>query len=168
MKEGDVLLYKGGNNILQKSIRIVTNSEFVHTGIIESMEYDNNVWTAQAYYNGFVKRFYFKTDLQALIDSGKVVIRSPNVKLIGLPDYVEKYLGIGYGFFQLVVILIKRYTGITIYKDGLRNLICSEVTGRLLYDGSGGKIDLPKEFNKPFDELTPEDLAVSKQLTSSS
>ena len=163
MKPGDVILYKGVDNLLQRCIKKVTKSEFVHCGVVISVVGDN-VWTAEAYYNGFVKRFYYKGELQAMINLGNIVMKRPKVPIKDMISHVEKYLGIEYGFFQLIVILIKRYTGVTIHKNGLKKLICSEAVSRVLYDASGKKLDFQKEFEKGYDLITPADIGFSEQL----
>ena len=45
---------------------------------------------------------------------------------------------------------------------GANRLICSEAVARILYDSSKKKINFQKEYDKPYDLVTPQDIFVSK------
>jgi len=157
---GDVILCKPNGKAIQNIICKVTKSKYCHVGIITDVSADNKYFImAEAINNGFVYNSYnTETKLQTAD-----VYRSKR-KLYDVSNIINKYIGKPYGWMQLIAILIKKYTGLNISKDGIKHLICSEAVARVLYDASKKKINFEEEFFKPYDYITPEDISKSKFL----
>ncbi|MDX1702096.1 MAG: hypothetical protein R3250_15835 [Melioribacteraceae bacterium] len=165
LKIGDVVLFRGARkSIVSRMISKVTNSQFSHVGIIYSLKSDGSICIAEALWEGFVINHYSKEEMYFLFP--RLQIKRTNI-LLGqekIQNEIIKYKGISYGFSQLFAIWIHRITGKEIIKNGLQDLICSEVVARVLYDCSGGTINFEKEFGIPFDYISPAQIARSTQL----
>jgi hypothetical protein len=120
----------------------------------------------EALKDGFVKGDYETWWLNVQIEKGNAKKGHTTVELKDVQVHCESYLGNGYGFFDLWNILIYilfRKNSFT-FNPGSKRLICSEAVARVLYDASNKEIDFVKEFGKPYDMVTPADLAMSKQI----
>lgn len=159
MKKGDVVLFKNQGGFIANSISKVTGSEFVHVGIIFDMNKDS-VYIAEAKNKGFILNVYNK---KLLNDKSKYIIKRPKHRLTQIKKVIIQYIGNDYGFLQLLNIMIYRYLHIRLPGDGVDTLICSEVIARVLFD-CNSKINLEKEFDTPFDYITPELINKSKYL----
>lgn len=141
-----------------------------HTGIITSNDNDKLI-IAEALDDGFIENSYSEKDLISL------AIRKENTIEFGVPQVkvhskllravVGKYLGSGYGWFDILAIYLYFKFGFkfpNFMRTRAKKLICTEACARVLYDISKKKIDIAKEFNKNFDLLTPMDIYLSKYI----
>lgn len=160
-KVGDVILFKSNGNFIEDAICYVTRSEYCHVGIVSEV-HQYHIVVAEALTSGFTKRNH---GIKALSEKpDKFTVLRSKKKLTDINKHIDKYLGTTYGFIQLVAILLYRYTGYNVYDNGTKELICSEAVARVLYDSSQQLLNFEEEFLKPYDYITPADIAVSKQL----
>ena len=110
------------------------------------------------------KNYYSKNGLEDLISKDKALIKSPINKLDNIKEEADKYLGLKYSPTDILNILTGTLFGYTLFNTTTYKMTCGEVVARILYDSSNKKINISSEFNKYFDEITPMDLFLSKQI----
>ena len=163
-KEGDVVNFSWNGNLYQKVIRLYNRIKYgsdyiwTHTGIIG--EINSSIMIFEALDDGFAPFEYDEWWLDAKVKEGVIeVLRPKNVYNI---EQLRKYIGRPYAWFDIVRIFVAIF-GIKL-KGSAKRLICSEAVARGLYDISNKKINLAKEYDKPYDLITPMDIHLSKQL----
>jgi len=161
---GNIYLWHG-KGIISRLIRFFTKSHWNHVGIIANEKKDR-VLIYEALGNGFKCSWYEKEWINNRIKENVVKIGTPKKELIDVLKICKKYEDRPYGFIGIWNILINTILGkdSILYKKGDKKLICSEGVVRVLYDASNKKIDFEKEFKKDFDEITPHDISISKQI----
>lgn len=170
---GQVVLFKG-KGVYSSLIRLANkihypkslDRDWTHAGIISVVDESlGTVLIGEALNDGFVESTFGIGELNTLIQQGKAIIGTPKQELDDVELVIQGYLGSPYGWLNILHIAIYTITGKTAFKFlGAKDLICSEVVCRVLYDCSNKKIDFTKEFGKPYDIITPQDLYVSKQI----
>ena len=169
IQTGDVLLCAYNDTLFSKLIawrnRFYNKSPYSHAAIIISEEDElGMVKVAEALGKGFVISDYELWWLENQFKIGRIGLYRPNQPLKNIYENAKKYEGTGYGWLAIFYIglsLIDKDA--PLISDGAKHLICSEAVARILYDSSKS-IDFEKEFGKPFDFITPDDLSKSKFL----
>ena len=166
---GQIINFKWYDGPMQKLIAFGNKIKygdkgFTHSGIIYSVDNDY-VTIAEALNQGFVLTKYEIWWLTAQYENDKLAIGKAKEKLTNVQKNIEQYLGRPYAWFDIFNIALWYLFGKTSFKfnSGSKRLICSEAVSRVLYDCSKS-IDFEKEFKKNFDEITPQDLYISKQI----
>jgi len=166
-KVGQILNFKWYDGLFGKAIRYYNNliykeDGFTHTAIIIDVK-DEFYVIAEAIGSGFTISDYEGWWVEGKVKEGKISVGTAKKDLVAVKSLAEKYKGTRYGYLWLPLIFIfgKKALWIT---DGTKSLICSEAIARLLYDASDRQIDFSKEFKKPYDFITPQDLYISKQI----
>lgn len=154
LKVGDIILYKSGKSFIAKIIKIVTTSPYHHAAI-----YVGNGKVAESLAKGFVIKQRNKDWLKN--ENLNHVFRPRNKKLYprSVKRNVLKYLGRGYGFLDLVEILVYKLSGYRVFKSRSKRLICSEAVAQIYLDLG---IDLVP--GKNLDLVTPADISQSQEL----
>lgn len=164
LKQGDILLYrKNPSNFISRAIAMATGSSYSHVGILSSQNDDSTV-VAEALDKGFTLTRNNTIEYMQRIEDGDVLVLRSKEPLEFIKEYILKYLGRPYGFFDIFAILIYTFTKKMVFKGTANRLICSEAVARILYDASNKKIDFSKEYNKPYSYITPDDIFMSKHL----
>jgi hypothetical protein len=163
INQGDVVLFRKNNSLISKAISFITSSSYTHAGIVYSS--DDEIITAEAQAKGFVLIKRSKEEFYSLIENRDISILRTRFPLQNIKEHIDMMLGTKYGYLDLLKILIYKLTGRKVFKESTKSVICSEAVARLLYM-SNNKIDLSKEFSKPFDLISPDDLNQSKFLIS--
>ncbi len=169
-KVGQAVLFNDSSNFFSKIITKYNLSNYgkskcVHAGIIARVHPDKIlIYEAKSFIDGFEGYYYEIKELEEKIKEGSVIIKESKVKLNDVLGNCERYVGIKYGFLDILMIGFYWLTRFKISLTGRNRLICSEAVVRVLYDSSNKKIDFEKEFNKPYDLITPMDIYKSKQL----
>jgi len=165
-KRGQVLNFTWNNfygNIIQiYNLRTYGKRGPTHSAIIGKVK-PYSVLVYQALNQGFVISEFGKGELDNYLKSGHMKVGTPIKKLTYVKKNANKYLGNEYGWTDIVDIALYSLFGIKI-RGNSKQLICSEAVSRVLYDSSNKQINFEKEFNKPFDLITPSDLQNSKQI----
>lgn len=133
-----------------------------HCGIIIEVS-KNEVLIAEAIAKGFVITWYPKWFMDEKISENKITIGESKIPLRNIKKITYSYEGTPYSWVDAFGILLSLF-GIIIKLTGAKKVICSEIVCRILYDASNKKLDFEKEFDKPFDRITPTDIFLSKQL----
>ena len=138
---------------------------WTHAAIITEVKNDK-VLVHEAIRNGFVKRYYDKSELLIKLKQKEIIIGETKIKLKNVKKYAEKYEGRGYGFLDIFHIILYWLFGTKakFLFTGSQYLICSEAVSRILYDASNKKINFEKEFLIPYDLIEPMHLWQSKQI----
>jgi hypothetical protein len=164
LKAGQIFFWNGGNEgILGKAItyfnmKTFGRSDCTHCGIISYVG-DYAIEIYEAGNKGFFPREVSKEwFLQPQVSLGEC-----KESLKDVHKNCLKYENTRYGWFDLFLIAVKHYTGISLSLTGEKRLICSEAVCRVLYDCSRS-IDFQKEYKIPFDLITPEHIFLSKQV----
>jgi len=163
LKEGDIVLFRKNKSFISKAIAMATGSSYTHVGVIASIN-KNVVKIAEALDKGFVLTKHTKHLFIDRVKNRELLILSSRKKLTDVKNHILKYLGKPYGFFDLFLILIYIITGKKLAKGTSNKLICSEAVAKVLYDSSHKRLNLSKEFDKPYSYITPDDIFNSKQL----
>lgn len=166
MKVGDVVFFEGDGFFSSciKHYNMINYycSGWTHVGIITEIKKDN-VLINEALSNGFVRNTYSISYVEERIKEGTMKLKTPKKRLTKVKEHADKYLGRGYGWFDIFGITISMLTGFKFLKiTGANKLICSEAVSRILYDSSNKKINLSRELNKPYDLITPMDIYLSE------
>lgn len=138
---------------------------WTHSSLISEIKGDD-VIVYEALSKGFTKNTYTKQQLLGWIENGNMIVGECKYKLTNVKKTCEKYLGTPYGFldiFNIGLYLIFKKYAFTI-STGTKQLICSEVTARILYECSKKKVDFEIEFDKSFDKIAPIDLYYSSYI----
>ena len=147
---------------MSKAIALVTTSSRTHAGVVYAID-ARFVYVAESQKEGFVIVPYEIDYFEDLL-GGRILTRRSRVPIKEVQLIIDKYVGLKYGFLDLIFILLYVITGKILFKDTTKRLICSEAVARVLYDCSKKSINFEKEFNKPFSYITPDDLNQSIQL----
>ncbi len=136
-------------------------SDCIHVGIIAGIREDE-VLIYEATEKGFVSSWYPNYWLNARIKEGKVKIGECNEPMKDVYGNCETYKGIGYGWLDIIGLGLHYLFGYKIRGvSGTNALICSEAVTRVIYD-STKKVNFAKEFNIPYDAITPQHIFLSK------
>ena len=166
-KTGQIVFFKSnglfGNLIGSYNLIKYGENLTTHVGIITEVK-KNEVLIHEALSDGFVKNYYEKWWLENKIESEEVFIKSSKIKLVNVLKNSEKYLGKGYAWFDIFSIGLALILRFKINFTGANKLICSEAVSRILYDSSDKKINLEKEYDKPYDLITPQDIVYSEYI----
>jgi hypothetical protein len=168
LKVGDILNFAYADTLFSKLIRFRNrfyyNSPYTHSAIITNVE-DGIIEVAEAINKGFTISDYSYNWLSDRIHNGTIIVGRTSKELSNIRENATKYSGIRYGWGAIFFISLSLLSRQSIkWSDGVKSLICSEAVSRILYDSSNKKINFELEFNKPYDEITPDDLANSKQI----
>ena len=164
LEVGSVVLFrKVESSWLSKWIAKATGSSWTHAGMIYSIS-NTEVITAEALATGFTLVTRDLEDFVKDIDEREIALLKSKHKLSDVKEVIEGTLGRPYGYLDLLLILVYTITGKRLFKGTANSLICSEVVARVLHVCSRNKIDLQKEFDKPWSYITPDDLFMSKNL----
>lgn len=167
-KIGQIVFFNW-NNPYMKLIRLFNLVRYkdlgwAHCGVITKVD-DETVQIHEALSSGFVKSDYPIEFMMGVIEQGICAIAETETELIDVEENADKYLGRGYGWFDIFGIfasLVLKWKFIKI--TGASKLICSEAVARILYDSSNKEIDFEAEYDKPYDLITPMDIYLSKQV----
>ena len=166
-KVGQILNFKYYDGPFQRGIRyynrcVYGEDGFTHSAIITNVSAD---WIEIGEALGhFTVSNYERWWVEGKIKEGVISVGTACIQpLNNVKYYADKYVGIGYGFWAVLLIFIFGKYASKI-SDGVKSLICSEAVARLLYDASDKKIDFEPEFKKSYDMITPEDLFKSRQI----
>lgn len=162
MKIGDIVFFRKNESFVSRIISFVTGSSFSHVGMIYDIE-NKGVVIAEALAIGFHLSYYNTEDFLLKMATGKRLLKTGNLNPKKVKDAIDRKIGRPYGFVDLFRILVYKLTRKTIGEDCSRNLICSEAVARVINSANNNK-NLSKEFKKPFDFITPDDLFMSKHL----
>mgnify|MGYP007100083530 CR=1 FL=1 len=170
-KTGQILNFKYYDGVFQWLIAFANKHTYgekgyTHSAIISEIKEDS-IMVAEALSSGFNVYAYEEWWLDERVKDGTISIGNAGVELKDVKNTINKYLNRPYAWYDIFNIGFYFLFGKYAFKisDGSKALICSEAVCRVLYDCSNKKIDFEKEFNKPFDTITPEDLSKSKQIT---
>lgn len=167
-KVGDVVLFNWTGSIFMKLIGLYNKlsygeSKCTHAGIITMVNGDD-ILIGEAIDNSGPQEYaYSRSWLHEKIVEGIVTIKRPK-DVSSVPENFSKYKNIGYGWLDILAVGIYLLSGKKLALTKARKVICSELVVRILYDSSNKKIDFEKEFNKPYDLITPMDIYLSEQL----
>lgn len=170
-KTGQVVLFNNSNSIFTKLITFYNKTTYgfskcTHTGIIAQVEKDRVlIFEPVDIQDGFESYWYEKNWLDEKKKEGKILFVKPNNYVKNIKQICEKYEGIKYGVLDIFSIALFWATGLKLKTTGSKRLICSEAVVRVLYEASDKKIDFEKEFNKPYDLITPMDIFLSQQVS---
>lgn len=160
---GDVVLFRKNGSWISNAISAFTNGSYTHVGIISSVN-KAEVKLAEALQKGVTLSHYPLETFYAKIDNGSYEVIRSKVNLMNIKSIILKHLGTPYGFGDLLLIFISKFTGKILFKGSANKLICSEAVSRILYDASHKELNLSKEFDKPYSYITPDDIFMSNQF----
>jgi hypothetical protein len=176
MRPGDILLFNWDEGWFRNLIRAFNYQKYgisgwTHAGIIVNSDKDK-VLVYEALSTGFEdknylgeKNHYDKAFIKKEVKSGHILVMRPKKKVYNVKEYSDRYLGSPYGWADIIgLVLFSCFKFRFLKLTGAKKLICSEAVVRCLYDASNKQIDFEKEFNKPFDYITPTDIYLSKQV----
>jgi hypothetical protein len=170
LKVGQVMNSKGrgffGTLIrLRNKLAYGKVESWTHSAIITEVKEDE-VLIHEALTKGFTCKYYKKTDIEEKIRDRVYIIGETKVPLKDVKKLAKKYEGVGYGFKDIVHIILYWLFGTRakFMFTHAQHLICSEAVSRILYDASGKKIDFEKEYAIPYDLIEPMHLWQSKQI----
>lgn len=159
----DAILFRKNDSFISKEIAKITGSSYTHAGIVMEIK-PNYIKIGEALSKGFTEVEYSLDDFTALFDNDKIIIKRAKCKIEQTDYYANQYIGKPYGYFDIIAIFFYEKFKIIIHEDTVNSLICSEADARVLFDCSLNKLDLSKEFKKPFSYITPDDIFNSTQL----
>lgn len=140
-----------------------------HVGHIV-LEEEDRVLIAEAGPKGYLVQgnWYSKSWLDEKIKQGYVKLGETKEKLTNVYENALKYEGIKYSWINIIFHGINLYLKMIgkkpiNYTDGIKLLHCSEGESRLIYDSSK-KTDFAREYNIPFDDISPAHIFLSKQI----
>jgi hypothetical protein len=173
-KVGDCVQFKNNGNPFMWGIQLYNLRKFKeqgpnHVGIISRIE-GNTIWIAEAIGTVPFQEFEYDVNwIEARVKEGKMWIQRSTVPLKNVYEVIQCYFGRKYDWIAIWGILFKFLFGfhspISKKFKGEDMLICSEAVFRILYDCSGHKIDVLKEYGiKEADWVTPMHLFKSKFL----
>lgn len=166
-KTGDLVFFKGesfySNLIYSYNYIKYGKKGYSHAGIITKIKKDTVV-IHEALGSGFQANDYEKWWLNNKISLGDISIKQTKIKLTNVYKNAEKYYGREYAWSDIFFIGLAFLTRFKFSITGANRLICSEAVSRILYDSSNKKLNLSKEYNKPYDLITPQEVYLSKFL----
>lgn len=152
---GDLVLFSN-SGLFDKLVKFFTSCEYSHAGVILELK-EKYVVVGEAWGNGFDIRKRKYSELE------KCRVRRPKEALLNIRENMLKYVGRPYDKLNIFGLVLFRFLGIKLFKTSANAMTCSEFSARFFYDASK-KINFEKEFQKPYDYITPADLSKSKQL----
>jgi hypothetical protein len=166
-KVGQIFFWNNSDSLFGKIITLYNNKVFgrsdcVHCGIISEVEKDR-VLIHEAGDNGFNSSWYKITWLDERIKDGKVKIKETIEPLTNVFNNCEKYVGIGYGWLDIITIAIGFLTGFKISLTDKNKIICSEAVSYVIYDSSK-QVNIAAEYGLAPDQVTPMHIFLSQQL----
>ena len=174
--KGDIVQFYDTNSIFSKVIQLYNRLKFgergpTHTGMVVRNS-GNEVEIIEATAKGSIVTVISKELLKQEIFAGNIAIQRQNkTKNFSVTDVMLihlKYLGVPYGYFDILGIATRFLFGFTPklvkFFKGKKMLICSELVVRALYDLNKGKVDFEEEYGIPFDFITPMHIYKSKQV----
>ncbi len=169
-KSGSVVLFNKNKSIFTKLITAFNyanygESKCTHAGIIARIERIKVlIFEPVNLKEGFCGYWYKRKYFNEQIKKGKIVIGIPNRYVKNVFKHAMKYRDTKYGILDILAIAFFWLTRLKINPTGAKKLICSEAVVRILYDSSNKAINFEKEYNKPYDLITPCDIYYSKQI----
>ncbi len=139
---------------------------WAHNGIITKVNRES-VIIQEAVSKGFIENVYSKKYLISRMIKKTVDIKETKKRLVFVHKNAKRYEGRPYGYLDIISLMFSLVLGKwSIGLTGAKQLICSEAVARVLYDSSIKKINFSKEYDKPYDLITPQDMYISKELKS--
>jgi len=169
-KSGSAVLFNKNESIFTKLITAFNHANYgeskcTHAGIIAKIERRKIlIFEPVNLREGFVGYWYDRKYFESLIQSGEILIGQPNNYVTHVLKHAKKYENTKYGILDIFAIAFFWLTGFKIKTTGAKKLICSEAVVRILYDASKKRINFEREYNKPYDLITPMDIYLSKQI----
>ena len=169
-KVGQVVLFNNTSSFFSKIITKYNLSNYgeskcVHAGIIGNIIGNGFfIYEAKSLKDGFSGYVYVKKELEDKIKDGSIIIKESKVKLNNVLGNCKKYVGIGYGILDVLMIGLYWLTRIKISLTKAKKIICSEAVIRILFDSSQKKIDFEEEYDCSYDLIDPMKIYLSKQL----
>jgi hypothetical protein len=144
------------------------SSDVTHTGIVAD-ETKDQVLIFESVPKGFVSSWYDKSWLVEAEKRGTVKFKETKKRLTKVLDTCKKYEGTPYGYINLVfhginLVLSLLFLNKFKYSDGIVAGHCSEMVSRVIYDSSNKSIDFEKDYDKSFDQITPQEIYMSSQM----
>ena len=168
-KIGQIYFWRSTDDLFGKAINYFNNKSFpnnewlpTHVGIITDIR-GQDVLIHEAGQNGFSSSLYWSTNLDKAIEKGSCKIGECNEKLTDVFENAEKYVGIGYGWLDIISLAIQYFTGLDLFDTGKNKIICSEAVNYVIYD-STKKVNFAAEYGISPDEITPSHIFLSKQV----
>lgn len=166
-KVGDIVFFKGKSTyswiIYSYNFMKYGEKGYSHVGIITKIKKDT-VIIHEALSSGFQANDYEIWWLNNKLKLGDINIRQTKLKLTNVFKNAETYYAKAYAWSDIFFIGLAFLTGFKFSITGANRLICSEAVARILYDSSNKKINFSKEYEKPYDLITPQDVFLSKYL----
>ena len=165
LKKGDIVFFNW-NNIGSIFVQIYNRLKYnktgpTHVGVIGSISGDD-VIIYEALSKGFTASAYSIKSLEE--QKGKVWFGRSKSKLSNIEETLEKYPGKPYGWLSILSVALSWFLKFKINIDLSNSVICSEATAKFLYDASNKKVNIAKEFDKPYQLVTPMDIFKSKHI----
>lgn len=154
--EGDIVLFSH-TRLFDRLVKWFTNSDYSHIGIIYSAG-GKSIKVGEAWGTGFDIRKRRVEEIHAC------KVRRSKTQLKNVQKNLNKYIGSRYDKLNILGLILYKFIRLRVFETSAKNLTCSEASARFLFDSSLKKINFETEFNKPYDYITPADLALSDQL----
>lgn len=169
-KQGQIYFWNDkGESLFGKAItyynkRTFPNNEWLptHCGIITKIIDNEHILIHEAGPKGFSSSTYPMAWLDEKIEQGYCQIGECNEKLVDVFENAEKYVGIGYGWLDILTIAFSLFTGFRLGLTGNNKIICSEAVNYVIYD-STKKVNFAAEYEISPDAVTPAHIYLSKQ-----
>jgi hypothetical protein len=138
---------------------------WTHSAIVTEVREDK-ILIHEALGNGFVSKYHSRKEVEEKIENEEYINGTVKRGLLKVKENADKYLGRGYGFLDILHIIIYWIFGTNakFLFTGAQNLICSEAVSRILYDASNRRVNFEKEYGIPFDLIEPMHLWQSNQI----
>lgn len=152
-REFNTTLKKSKYDYINMGINLVTQSNYVHVGIIVKVDKDY-ITVAHSLPQGFVfEQFYrgYMSDKLAIDRWRLFRIKDFNTK--NLYEHATALIGTPYGFVDYIKFITFYITGKKLFKSSIKEMVCSESVSYLLYKQG---VVLNDEIM--FDYISPKDL----------
>jgi hypothetical protein len=153
---GDLVLFSN-NGLFDRLVKIFTRSQFSHAGIVLELR-EKYVIVGEAWGSGFDIRKRKYSELN------KCKLRRSKEALANVKENIIRYIGRPYDKLNIFGLVLYKIFRIKLFSTNAKAMTCSEFSARFFYDAAFRKINFEKEFNKPYDYITPADLSKSNQL----
>jgi hypothetical protein len=168
-KIGQLYFVRDTSELFGKGINYFNQKKFpnnkwlpTHVGIITDIR-GTDLLIHEAGPNGFTSSLYSMEGVDKQIETEYAKIGECNEKLQDVFVNAEHYLGIGYGWLDILDIAIHYYTGLDLFNTGKNKIICSEAVNYVIYD-STKKVNFAAEYLVSPDEVSPAHIFLSKQV----
>lgn len=152
---GDIVFFDA-SNYKEKIIKKFANSNFSFVGIVVYVM-DSKVFIAQSGANhGLVIKKYMLDEIK------KLHIKRPIEKIEHLQNFVFTFRGIPFKIKDLIHVFLYKYFNISKYYDIYNTFTTAWTVAITYFYTSHGKIDFSKEFKKPVEKITANDIYRSK------